>query len=342
MPGYKEVAQTMEQEIKDGKYEERLPTIDGLCDIYKVSRVTMQRAIGVLKKREVVNTSPKRGITVTRLKRPRSHVLGAVLHTKYGSPLHEQLIEGMYSEAEKFNEVVAVSAGTLGNVKKEVTQIKQLLEKQKVDGFVIWPSWNDGKVSPGVQYLIDEEIPFVVVPDDFQHQYRNCNLVTNRNDTGSSEVMTHLLGSSYKNILFVTKSTANTPSFTEKRYEQYKKSLGLANLKTYPIMNCKALAKKRKVFDGIDAVFCDTDECAIELVKICLQKGVSIPSDIALVGYDNTKIAHKLDITSIEQHFGNLGRLAIDVLLRDINGELEEKEHHTVQSELIIRNSSKR
>jgi DNA-binding LacI/PurR family transcriptional regulator len=75
-------------------------------------------------------------------------------------------------------------------------------------------------------------------------------------------------------------------------------------------------------------------------VGVCLKAGVRVPRDLALVGYDNTAIAHWLDLTSVEQHFDRVGALAMQVLLDEIEGRRDEPVHLEVDSELVIRGST--
>lgn len=67
-----------------------------------------------------------------------------------------------------------------------------------------------------------------------------------------------------------------------------------------------------------DAIFCTNDYMAAGALKMLHRRGVRVPQDIALVGYDNTDIATAMDpeLTTVDNRFFDLGRaLASNLLL---------------------------
>lgn len=66
------------------------------------------------------------------------------------------------------------------------------------------------------------------------------------------------------------------------------------------------------------ALFCANDMLALGAMDACAQHGLRVPEDLALIGYDNTDIARRLDLASVDQHAGELGRLAAQTLLARI------------------------
>lgn len=341
MAGYQEVAEQMQKEILNGKYVGRMPTMAELAKSYSVSKMTMQRAIAVLKENDAVITSPKRGICVTRLKRPRTHVLGALLRGEGDAPLHDQLIYGMQKSASEHGEMIAVVRRSLATSEAEVDQISQMIEKQKVDGIIIWPLAYESD-SNVIQYMIDKNIPFVVVPDADPQEYANCNIVSNSDQNASNDIMMHLIGTGHRNIAYVASKWSENSSFITHRYKQYQKCMKLSGLEPAEVLYVEDIVESADVLKNYTAVFCATDQIAILLCRKCLEEGIRVPKDLCVVGYDNTKVAVDLQLTSVEQHFEKIGRLAIELLLNDIELEPEVKEHRKVESELIIRKSTQK
>lgn len=74
--------------------------------------------------------------------------------------------------------------------------------------------------------------------------------------------------------------------------------------------------------DRPSAVFCWSDMAAVDLLEKAVTRGLSVPSDLALVGYDNTTIAgHPLiGLSSIDQDGSRIGRAAAKALLSRISG----------------------
>ncbi|MEI6424654.1 MAG: substrate-binding domain-containing protein [Lentisphaerota bacterium] len=337
--GYKEIADTLEKRIVAGTYGLRLPTTGKLCTEYSVSNVTMQRAIKVLKERNIVNAAPRRGIHPTRLKRPRTHVIGVVLPGSH-APLHDQLIHGIGNRANSRSELIVMSPGTDGDSRKEIIQIRELVEKKGVDGVILWPSLEYGTQSPAVVYLKEERIPFVLVPESSLETYSDCHTVSNTDSEGGAKVMEHLFALGHKKIAFVTNRSFEKSIFNKHRQDHYMNLMIAKGLKPLDPLYIDDIKGKEGFFSKVSAVFCVNDGIAIEVLKHCLSVGIRIPRQLGIAGYDNIQTAKDMCLTSIEQHFGKMGKLAVDTLLGEIEGEFESPRHLNVKSELVVRAST--
>jgi len=92
------------------------------------------------------------------------------------------------------------------------------------------------------------------------------------------------------------------------------------------------------------AVFCANDLLALGLMRGLIKRGISIPGDMALVGYDDVEFASVLStpLTSIRQPKYELGRAAAELLLDEANNPTSHQHKHIVyQPELIVRESSR-
>ncbi len=92
------------------------------------------------------------------------------------------------------------------------------------------------------------------------------------------------------------------------------------------------------------AVFCANDLLALGLMRGLIKRGLAIPGDMALVGYDDVEFASILatPLTSIRQPKYELGRAAAELLLDEVNNPTSHQHQHIVyQPELIVRESSR-
>ncbi len=92
------------------------------------------------------------------------------------------------------------------------------------------------------------------------------------------------------------------------------------------------------------AVFCANDLLALGVMRGLIKRGISIPADMALVGYDDVEFASVLatPLTSIRQPKYELGRAATELLLDEANNPTTHEHKHIVyQPELIVRASSR-
>ena len=88
------------------------------------------------------------------------------------------------------------------------------------------------------------------------------------------------------------------------------------------------------------AVFAASDNQAIGVLQAMEEKNLKAPDDIAVIGYDNIELAKYLKITTIWQPMYQLGHLAIEVLLKAINGELKDKFNKELELKLVKRETA--
>lgn len=90
------------------------------------------------------------------------------------------------------------------------------------------------------------------------------------------------------------------------------------------------------------AIFSMNDEMAIGAIQTVRSKGLSVPDDISIAGFDDITYAKYWDpgLTTIAQPAEELGRISMDLLLRIIEGEQLDDQEVVLPTEFIIRNST--
>lgn len=93
---------------------------------------------------------------------------------------------------------------------------------------------------------------------------------------------------------------------------------------------------------GCTAVFCANDQTALGLYRAARERGRRIPDDLSIVGFDDTDDASAYDppLTTVAQNFPEVGRLAVDEVLRRLRDPAAPPEHPVVPTELILRAST--
>lgn len=91
-----------------------------------------------------------------------------------------------------------------------------------------------------------------------------------------------------------------------------------------------------------EAIFCSNDAQALGAMYALRELGLRVPEDVAIMGYDNIKIARYLDLTSIDQKMYQVGRQAIQrIAARFRDSELPPLRDKVVP-ELVVRKSTQR
>ena len=95
------------------------------------------------------------------------------------------------------------------------------------------------------------------------------------------------------------------------------------------------------VFDEVTAVFVANDQMALGLVHGLTERGLRVPQDISIVGFDDLPdAAHFLPpLTTVRQDFAALGTMSMDLLIAATTGEAPLR-HGSIQPELIVREST--
>lgn len=75
--------------------------------------------------------------------------------------------------------------------------------------------------------------------------------------------------------------------------------------------------------DDLTAVVAGNDQMALGLLHACADRGVRVPEDLSIVGFDDVpEAAHYLPpLTTIRQDFAEVGRRTIGVVLAELRGE---------------------
>nr|BFF10154.1 hypothetical protein GCM10025699_14570 [Microbacterium flavescens] len=98
-----------------------------------------------------------------------------------------------------------------------------------------------------------------------------------------------------------------------------------------------------KTYDFADAtaVFAANDQMALGLIHGLSERGLRVPEDISVVGFDDLPDARHFlpPLTTVRQDFAALGALALQIIIAAIEGE-EVTEHDIIEPRLIVRGSS--
>lgn len=88
------------------------------------------------------------------------------------------------------------------------------------------------------------------------------------------------------------------------------------------------------------AIFCANDEMAIGAIQIARNRGLRVPEDLAVVGFDNIVMAEVVSptLTTVAQPMHDLGRIAMQSLLDAMQGK-QQVMRQVLPHRLIVRES---
>jgi LacI family transcriptional regulator len=90
------------------------------------------------------------------------------------------------------------------------------------------------------------------------------------------------------------------------------------------------------------AIFTGNDEIALGVIEAARARGLRIPEDLSVVGFDDTDIARMASppLTTVRQPLREMGGAALRTALRLVNGDKVESHHIELATELVVRAST--
>ncbi len=198
----------------------------------------------------------------------------------------------------------------------------------------------------------DGGVPLILIEDTA----RGAISVRTQNHLGARLAVDHLIARGRKKIALVSGTLGDTHSDNgispQERFSGYKESLALAGLPFlaehvaeirdyYQEEGRDALASLLAADPKIDGIFCSAgDLVALGIIIETRARGIRVPEDIAVVGFDDTFVAPLITppLTTIRQPLRIMGRTALELALESL--AKRPVENRLFMPELIIREST--
>lgn len=223
------------------------------------------------------------------------------------------------------------------NLKKEKTIIEQLF-RQDVSGIIYYPTNNSFHVDELMMFVLEDK-PVVIL--DLLHDCNFIYSVVSDNINGQRELTQRVIDQGHRRIAYVFNVPIDKVPSIRDRFYGYCSALkdnGIAL--DWNLVNNKAPeepeALKVVVGDlikqGATAILTENDEVAFRVLQACNSLGVSVPQDISLAGFDDSRFAttYGADLTSVRQDFHTMGELAAKIIISDL------ARHHSYEYRQIL------
>jgi LacI family transcriptional regulator len=259
-----------------------------------------------------------------------------------------QLLAGIEEElSERHTSLMLASLRLRGHY--DASTVFNWLSEHRVDGLIFARSFR--KERPLLAAAIEEQLPVVVVaPDEpvAQSQVVRCD-----NRTGGILVADHLASLGHTRVAFAGGPFESVDS--RDRLEGLREGLGARGITLHPdhVSFCgsyeaSAGAEFARTFlkqkPDVTALVLGNDALALGFMRIALQRGVRIPGDLSVVGFDGVPEGARVwpGLTSVTQPMRDMGRTACRKLLLRIAEPAVELDTVEYQMELIVRESTGR
>ncbi|MBT1450338.1 LacI family DNA-binding transcriptional regulator [Glaciecola sp. XM2] len=222
-------------------------------------------------------------------------------------------------------------------------------DSNKADGLILLGYGNYTDYEHKLAQLEEQETHFLRwgAPDK---NHPNISIGSN-NHEGGSMIAKHLISLGHKRFAFIGEINAGAPEL-KARYDGCLSALHEMGLEEGMLAQVDAISTEADgykstvslldKFDGdkqLDAIVCASDLMAIGAIRAINDRGLKVPQDIAVVGYDNIPASgfSTPGITTVQQNTMLAGQLLVTNLLKLIHNE--EVKDILMQPELVVRRS---
>jgi len=280
-----------------------------------------------------------RNATAVALRTRKTGTIGVVIADNR-NPFYAEVLSGMEEAAREKNYHI-ILANTQRDYQKEEEAINLLLAK-RVDGLLIAPVQDR---DDDIKNLIDANIPFVVVGRDFKNI--EVDAIYNDEVKGGFLATEYLIKKGHKRIALIDGFLYKSPA--KGRLEGYKKALNKyrisldESLISVGDINIEDGYKRTKQMleKNLDftAIFAYNDMMAFGAMQAIKEKGLRIPEDIGLIGYDDILFSSLISpaLTTIRLKKQELGVKSVKLLFSRINGNRKKTKKVMLGVELVKR-----
>jgi len=234
----------------------------------------------------------------------------------------------------------------LGSIRSgsEDPGLHRLIAERKVDGLIIFaPAVDDA----GVRLLAAENVPFVAVHG--RSRGAQYSYVDTDNGAGMRLVLDHVTGLGHRRIAFVCgrlqEINARERLVT---YRRFLRSHGIEYDERLVFHGDWSLESGYDAFTALcgkdrrpTTIVFSNDQMALGGIKAAHDRGVSLPQEVSVTGYDDITYASfsSPSLTTVRQPIDDIARIAVDLILERIRGEAPFK-RIVLAPQLIVRSST--
>lgn len=334
-------------------------TVRGIAAKLGVSELTIRRDVNILADEGLVSRvhggatlpSPLDRSAVAGRPSQHSYSIGMVVPSlDYYWP---QVISGARAEAEQQNLRILVR-GSAYDAADNRRQVQALLDTQNIDGLIVAPDMAGDQGQELLRWLNALPIPVVLAErrSPIEIPAHRLEWVATDHAFGAGMAVRHLWQEGHRRIGCLTDSSSPTSPHVVRGWTQ-----ALAALKI-PVEGSvhedsanHGSGERATHFDhvlelsrntGTTAMLVHSDTQAVAFVQHCVDKGLQVPGDIAVVGYDD-EVAYLAEpaISAVRPPKQYVGKVAVQLMAaRLAEGRMRPVHRIELNPELILRASS--
>ena len=270
----------------------------------------------------------------------RTEVIGLVVPSIDNPFMAELGGDAEVSARERGEKLMPGNAGP--DLRQEKTVVK-LLAGRQVDGMLIVPQEHQ---SCEELRVYTEQVPTVFLSEDLRDEPLSC--VTTDNAGGTYLAMEYLCSLGHREILYFGRRHTVTHRLRAEGYLRACREMGLTPRIVDSTFTRSSVAggyelARELLKNPLDctAVLASTDSNALGFLRAADERGLRVPEELSLVGFDNIAAASmpRIDLTTVEQSKREMALQAVEILLDKIERGTQGYVHQILLPSLVKRGS---
>ncbi len=302
----------------------------------KVNPETRQKVQAILDQTHYVANAVARGLVVNSMK--TIGILANDITSLYIATV-VYTIERRFIELG-YNVILTNTGSGLESIKK---CLRMTLEKQ-VDGIIMVGSMYKEKANNDHLLQAARKVPLLIVNNFLQAD--NIYSIVHDDAVAVANTVTYLVEQGHRDIHYFVDSKNPSAVAKLKGFQDGMRKHGLDPSNYCGVFYSMAdgAAGLNQLLDQgkrVTAVICGEDLTAVGVMKAAARRGLNVPRDISIIGYNNSLLTEAATptLTSIDNHTREVARATADQLYKVLQGEpVKRKLKFTPQ--LVIREST--
>jgi DNA-binding LacI/PurR family transcriptional regulator len=250
-------------------------------------------------------------LNARRLVEQRTRTIGVVVSDLH-NPFFAEIIDGVYDGADSHELSVLLAAGRR-SPDEEARAVEHFLQ-QNVEGLVLLAPMLNVKLL----LEVSKHVACVVVARG-DLRVPHCDVLVNDDLAGAELAIGHLVDLGHRHITHISAGVEVGAETRRQGYERAMAARGLAHCirvvqgDATDVGGAHATEVILDTAPETTAIFAYNDYTAIGALTVLQDRGVTVPHNVSLMGYDNTHIAAMRNVllTSIDQPRAEMGHLAV-------------------------------
>jgi DNA-binding LacI/PurR family transcriptional regulator len=278
-------------------------------------------------------------VVARSLVRRESNHLGVMI-SDFNNPFFPEVVAGLEDQAHLEGYRLIMNTGRRV-VAQEEAAIESLIELQ-VDGLVL----AGARVPMRSIQRAAESLPLVLVSRSSLS--RSMDVVVTDDRAGAAAAVEHLVRLGHRRIAHIDGGSGANARTRRLGYENAMRRCGLgAHIQSIrgaftPEGGAEGVHELFRRSRPPTAIFAANDICAIGAIGALEARGLQVPDEVSVVGYDDGFLASlpMVELTTINQPKTEMGRTAVEILLERIRGERDGPRRVVMPPRLVTRRTT--